>query len=376
MSPIDDRRRRVRLLLGGIEPVDRALRTVRRTDEVAGLQGQVGALRTEVEVLRQELARVRSERGTSPGEGRGGQGGAEWPEATAPSVERFLTWYPPGHFYSPVPDLAEVDRDANRLFAPRSTVPGVDLAVSDQLTLFVELARLAREAPLPSGPEQGTRYWTDNPNYGIGDASMLQAMLRHLRPRRYLEVGSGWSTALALDTSERFLDGTMAVTAIEPYPDLLRDRLRPADPVDVVEAPVQSVPLARFQALEANDVLFIDSSHVLKAASDVHYLFTAVLPALGEGVVVHIHDMFWPFEYLRHWIEEGRAWNECYLVHVFLLYNRAYRVVLFNHYLAQCHPEVIAAHLPSMAENPGGALWLRRMPRSLANPVPGDGSPV
>lgn len=356
MTATDDRRRRLRVLLGGIEPVDRALRSVRRADEVAGLQAQVGALRTELEAAHQELGRLRAEaaatdpdRSVSP----------PWPDVPA-SVERFLTWYPPGHFYSPVPDLAEVDRDADRLFAPRRALSGVDLAEEGQVALFEELARLAREAPLPRGPEAGTRYYTDNPNYGIGDATILQAMLRHLRPRRYLEVGSGWSTALAVDTSERFLDGSMSVTAVEPYPDLLRQRLRPGDSVDIVEAPVQSVPLARFEALEAGDVLFVDSSHVLKAASDVHHLFTAVLPALAPGVVVHVHDMFWPFEYLRHWIEEGRAWNECYLVHAFLLYNDTFEVLLFNHYLAQCHPDLVAAELPAILENPGGALWLRR----------------
>ncbi|MDA8033699.1 MAG: class I SAM-dependent methyltransferase [Actinomycetota bacterium] len=358
MTSIDDRRRRLRLLLGGIEPVDRALRSMRRTDQVAGLQAQVGALRTELEAARQELERLRAScacGAVAPGEAPG----APWPEVPA-SVERFLRWFPPGHFYSPVPDLAEVDRDAARLFAPRRTLPGVDLREEDQVALFGKLAALSRADPLPAGPEAGTRYFTDNPNYGVGDASILQAMLRHLRPRRYLEVGSGWSTALALDTSERFLGGTLSVTAIEPYPDLLRDRLRPGDPVTILEAPVQSVPLSRFEELEAGDVLFVDSSHVLKTASDVHFLYTAVLPVLAPGVVVHVHDMFWPFEYLRHWIEEGRAWNECYLVHAFLAHNDAYEVLLFNHFLAQVRPEVLDAELPVMRDNPGGALWLRR----------------
>ena len=257
-------------------------------------------------------------------------------------------------------ELAGAERDAARLFAPRRTLPGVDLREEAQVALFGKLAALSRADPLPAGPEAGTRYFTDNPNYGVGDASILQAMLRHLRPRRYLEVGSGWSTALALDTSERFLGGTLSVTAIEPYPDLLRDRLRPGDPVTILEAPVQSVPLSRFEELEAGDVLFVDSSHVLKTASDVHFLYTAVLPVLAPGVVVHVHDMFWPFEYLRHWIEEGRAWNECYLVHAFLAHNDAYEVLLFNHFLAQVRPEVLDAELPVMRDNPGGALWLRR----------------
>jgi Methyltransferase domain len=276
------------------------------------------------------------------------------------SVAPFVTWAAPGHFYSPVPDLTEIGNAADRLFAPRTSLPGIDLRHDEQLVNFRELARLARESPIPSSPNATCRYGTENPNYGIGDASMLQSMLRHLRPRRYLEVGSGWSTALALDTSEQFLEGSMSVTAIEPYPELLASCLREGDPVEVLAQTVQSVPLERFRELEANDVLFIDSSHVLKTASDAHFLFTSVLPLLAPGVYVHIHDMFWPFEYLRHWIEEGRAWNECYLVHAFLLFNDSFEIVLFNHYLAECHREVIASELPAMLENTGGALWLRR----------------
>ncbi len=278
-----------------------------------------------------------------------------------PSVAPFVTWAAPGHFYSPVPDLVEVENAADRLFAPRTSLPGIDLRVQEQLACFRELAGLAREAPIPAAPTASSRYGTDNLNYGIGDASMLQAMLRRIRPRRYLEVGSGWSTALALDTSEQYLEGTMSVTAIEPYPELLASCLRAGDPVEVLAQQVQSVPLTRFRELEANDVLFIDSSHVLKAASDVHFLFTSVLPLLAPGVYVHVHDMFWPFEYLRHWIEQGRAWNECYLVHTFLLFNTSYEIVLFNHYLAECHRDVIATELPAMLENTGGALWLRRI---------------
>ena len=273
---------------------------------------------------------------------------------------RFVTWSPPGHFYSPVPDLVEITDDAERLFVARESLEGIDLRVAVQLENFRELARLAREAPIPASPTATTRYGTDNLNYGVGDASMLQSMLRRLRPRRYLEVGSGWSTALALDTSLNFLDGSMSVTAIEPYPELLMNCLRSGDPVEVLARRVQEVPLARFCELEANDVLFIDSSHVLKTASDVHYLFTSVLPVLATGVYVHVHDMFWPFEYLRHWIEEGRAWNECYLVHAFLLYNDTYQIELFNHYLGQCHREIIETELPAMLENTGGALWLKR----------------
>ena len=346
-------------MLASIEPVDRAIRRLRRSDEILALQRQVesggagGA----------GLGAPAAPDGASPTGDTGPAGPAPGlASVELPSLSRFVTWAEPGHFYSPVPDLAEIEQDADRLFEPRDELVGVDLRVHEQLATFRTLAALAREDPLPEtpGPGPGARYGLANPNYGIGDASMLKAVLRHLRPTRYLEVGSGWSTALALDTSEQHLGGQMSVTAIEPYPELLYSLLRPGDPVEVIAERVQRVPLARFAALEANDVLFIDSSHVLKTGSDVHFLFTNVLPVLAPGVHVHIHDVFWPFEYLRHWIEEGRAWNECYLVHAFLAFNSCFEIVLFNHYLAQCHREVIGEELPAMLENTGGALWMRR----------------
>ncbi len=276
------------------------------------------------------------------------------------TVAPFLSLYPPGHFYSPVPDLAEIEAQTDRLFGPGRELPGVELHVAEQLELFRTLAALAREAPLPVAPGETARYGVDNPNYGIGDASMLQAMLRNLRPAHYLEVGSGYTTALALDTNERYLDGAMTVTAIEPHPELLRGVLRADDRVEVLSEPVQSVPVERFRALGPGDVLFLDCSHVLKTGSDVQHLYTNVLPVLAAGVHVHVHDVFWPFEYLRHWIEAGRAWNEAYLLHAFLLFNDAFEIVLWNHYIAVEHRDVIAAELPQMLATPGGAIWLRR----------------
>ncbi|MDA8291262.1 MAG: class I SAM-dependent methyltransferase [Actinomycetota bacterium] len=334
-------RARVRSACAAVGPLDRAIRAIRRTDVLADLRRQIAEATTRPE-------------GPAPGPGPDPR------PAVADSVAPFVTWSAPGHFYSPVPDLAEIGADADRVFAARVAIPGVDLREDAQVETFREFAALAREAPLPERSGPGSRYGLDNPNYGIGDASMLQAMLRRLRPGRYLEVGSGWSTALALDTNERFLGGEMAVTAVEPHPGLLLERLRPGDPVEVLAERVQRVPLGRFSELRANDVLFVDSSHVLKTGSDVEFLLGEVLPILAPGVHVHIHDVFWPFEYLRHWVEEGRAWNECYAVRAFLAFNSSFEVVLFNHWLALNRRDVIAAELPEMLENTGGALWLRR----------------
>ncbi len=352
-------RRPLRRAAGRVTRLDDAIRRLRRSGEIAALQAQV-------ERLREQLAAAAAGSpgtGTVAGAGARPQGGAPGapppvPVLVPPSVAPFLTEAAPGHFYSPVPDLAEIDAQADWLFASDRPLPGVALRAEEQLRLFRELAVLARASSLHD-PVVPTRYRLDNPNYGVGDAAMTLAMLRRLRPRRYLEVGSGFSTALALDASERYLDGKLQVTAVEPYPDLLRGLARQGDPLEVLAQPVQSVPLERFASLQANDVLFIDSSHVLKTGSDVQFLYTEVLPVLADGVHVHVHDIFWPFEYLRHWVTMGRAWNECYLLHAFLLHNSRFEIVLWNHYLATCHRSAIAEELPAMLENPGGALWMR-----------------
>jgi hypothetical protein len=273
------------------------------------------------------------------------------------SVERYLRYFAPGHFYSPVPDFAEIAGRATRIFSPSKPVRGVDLREDAQLELFGRLSELARAIDFDA---PRFRYRSDNPNYGIGDAMILNAMLRHLRPKRYVEVGSGWSTCMALDTNEEWLSSTMSITAIEPYPELLRSLVRPNDELRIVEQDVQDVELSVFEELEEDDLLFIDCSHVVKTGSDAHYLVTQVLPVLARGVHVHIHDMFWPFEYPLVWVEEGRAWSELYLIQAFLMFNNAFRIEFFNNWFAQNHPAELHAQLPRMAENPGGGLWLSR----------------
>jgi hypothetical protein len=275
-------------------------------------------------------------------------------------AQRYLDWATPGHFYSPVHDYHEVSRQAERIFEVPEELPGIELRERDQLELFRELSVFARELNLPKMSDPDFRYHADNSNYGIGDALILGAFLRRVRPRRYLEVGSGWTTALALDVNERWLASSMHITAIEPHPKLVRDLLKPGDDIEIIEAPVQDIALDRFRELQANDVLFIDNSHVVKVGSDAHFLITRVLPELAPGVIVHIHDIFWPFEYSRVWIDEGRAWSEAYLVHGFLAFNETFEIAFFNNWFAHTHRDAIAYELPAMLENPGGALWLKR----------------
>lgn len=146
---------------------------------------------------------------------------------------------------------------------------------------------------------------------------VLHTMLRHLRPARVIEVGSGWSSACMLDTDDLFLDGATEITFIDPEPERLESLLRgdELEPrVTIHRCRVQDVDPGLFGALEAGDVLFIDSSHVVKAGSDVIQLALDVVPTLPAGTFVHIHDIPWPFEYPKLWAEQRRWWSEAYLV--------------------------------------------------------------
>ena len=326
--------------------IDRELRALRRADEIEALQLQLQQHRQQVEALQV----------SAPPAGDSTWTGPIMDESATP----FLEWRPPGHYYSPVPTMNEIEAQQERIFQRPDHLEGLDLNEDAQLALFKTLAPLINDVSFNVDPEPERRYFTNNPSYGLGDGSILQAFLRHLRPARYLEVGSGWTTALALDTNDRYLDGRLHLTCIEPYPDDLNRLVRPGDDVEIIVSPVQDVDLARFKELESGDLLFIDCSHVVKTGSDAHYLITRVLPVVPSGVYIHIHDMFWPFEYPRSWIEEGRVWTEAYLLHAFLSFNPEFEILLFNDWLTSTHYELMVAEAPALAPGAGGALWLRR----------------
>jgi hypothetical protein len=284
----------------------------------------------------------------------------------------FEMWVPPGHFYSPFPDLAEVERRAAQVWNADGDPTGINLREEEQLALLDTLAEiLDDDLPFPAGPSgedrNATRYYFENPAYSWSDGMVLHALLRHLRPRHVIEVGSGYSSAMTLDTTERWLDagidGPVEVTFVEPYSELLRSLLRPGDEerVRIHEIAVQDVPFSVFEALGAGDVLFIDSTHVVKAGSDVNHLLFEVLPRLSAGVWIHLHDIFFPFEYPRDWVLEGRAWHEVYLLRALLTGNDAFEIRWFQSYMWMRHRTLLEGRLPAMAKNPGGNIWLQKV---------------
>ncbi len=269
---------------------------------------------------------------------------------------------PPGHYYSPLPSAAEIaDAFARGGFGP--PFAGVDLNEDEQSAVLEEIAAEYDGLPFPEQPAPGHRYHLDNPSYGHFDGIMLAGMILRLRPRRIIEVGSGFSSALMLDLNERRFDGRIDLTFIDPDARRLRALLRPEDHgrVRILERRVQEVDTEAFAALESGDVLFIDSSHVSKVGSDVNHLFFNILPLLRPGVHVHIHDIAGNLEYPRDWLEEGRAWNEQYLLRAFLMFNPAFRIVLFTSWIANARRPFLLERMPRCARGGGGQIWLRRV---------------
>lgn len=283
--------------------------------------------------------------------------GQPQPAAAAPSAE----FVPAGHYYSAIPSADDRRRALANFKTAPTELPGIDLGSERQWALLEALRPLLETGGLADEPAGGRRYGFTNPSFGPGDAVVLQALMRHLRPRRIVEVGSGHSSALMLDVDEFHLGRSVEFTFLEPYPDLLKSLMKPGDPTWVIRQQIaQEADLEPFRTLAANDILFIDSTHVLKAGSDVARLLFDVLPVLAPGVVIHVHDIFWPFEYPSTWLDEGRAWNEAYALRAFLQYNRCFSIMLFTNYLVHRDRGWFERNAPTVLRNVGGSIWLRR----------------
>lgn len=268
------------------------------------------------------------------------------------------TWVAPGHFYSPIPSWAELAPRADAIFGESpADLPDVDLAPATQKSFLDRFGALLADRLYRPGDDRDVRYHASNNMFGQKSANMLHLMLRVIRPRRIVEVGSGFSSAVMLDTRQHFgIDATM--TFIEPYPDRLKGLLRSGDDCTIIEKPLELAPRDPFAALEDGDVLFVDSSHVIKTGNDLCALFFEILPALADGVYVHFHDVLYPFEYPKRWVEEGRAWNEAYVLRAFLANNAAWSVQFWASYLYRCRRAWIDAVEEVSAD--GSSIWIRK----------------
>lgn len=270
-----------------------------------------------------------------------------------------------GHFYSPVVDTRLLQQDVDRVWPKIVDVPGIDFNEPEQRRWLTEI--LPRHLPDYDYPDEPSAtdesaFYTRNSQFSWLDSRVLFAVLRELRPQRMIEIGSGFSSLLAADVNRRFLSGELDLICIEPYPrPFLCKGVRGIS--RLIESRVQDVPLDTFASLGAGDILFIDSSHVSKTGSDVNFIYFEVLPRLRPGVIVHIHDIFLPGDYPKHWvIELGIHWNEQYLVRAMLMDTHGFEVIFGCAYALERFPDLVRKILGGDLYG-GGSLWLRKTGR-------------
>jgi predicted O-methyltransferase YrrM len=260
----------------------------------------------------------------------------------------------PVHFYQPIPDTRELPET---LWKQPSDLVGIDMNDAMQLDLLRNHFTKFREEcrNFPAEPPPGQR----RPFRGV-DALVAYCMVRHFQPRLIIEVGSGFSS-LALGQAAA-KNKNSALICVDPFPN---DFLRKGFPGlrSSIKEKIQDINLKFFSQLQSGDILFIDSSHTVKIGGDVNYLFLEVLPRLKPGVIVHVHDIFLPFEYRRDWVlDEFRFWNEQYLLQAFLTFNSEFEVLLANSYLNHYHQEDLKAAFRNLPSWAGGSFWMRRKP--------------
>ncbi len=271
--------------------------------------------------------------------------------------------FPPGHFYSPLPDIVQIRKKEGKLWGePPDSVAGIDLNVGEQLSLLKKFHGYYQDLPFSDQKKHDLRYYFANDFYSYSDAIFLYSMIRHLKPKRIVEIGSGFSSCLILDTNELFFQERIACTFIDPYPERLFSLIKNEDKenITIIRKELQDVNLGIFRELGKDDILFVDSTHVAKIGSDVNLIFFDILPVLNQGVYIHFHDIFYPFQYPKEWIYEGRAWNEAYILRAFLQYNTHFRITFFSNFLFHFYPDLILKRMPLCRRNPGAQLWIRR----------------
>lgn len=271
--------------------------------------------------------------------------------------------YPAGHYSSPIPSSEDILAYLKSREPMPFELPDIKLNKDSQFQRLQDYQRFYDELPFPEKQSPNYRYYYDQTWFCYADAIFLYSFLRQTKPRRIVEVGSGFSSAIILDTLERFLPEHTEVTFIQPYPDRLLGLLKDHDKDKnrIIDTRVQEAPLEVFKSLGSGDLLFIDSSHVVKCGSDVSFLVFDILPQLPAGVFVHFHDVFYPFEYPPEWLTTGRYWNEDYFLRAFLSYNSEWSIYFFNTYIGFVFEAFVNENMPLCLKNPRGSLYIQRI---------------
>jgi hypothetical protein len=275
-------------------------------------------------------------------------------------LDRFRVAVVRHHYYEPVVFPADLMRD---LRLPRRIV-GLDLNGSGQLELLQKFKYREELLAIPIEKKAPSEFGYHNRSFGVGDAEYLYNIIRYFKPRRIIEIGSGNSTlmgrlAIARNTRED-RDYRCEQICIEPFEQPWLETIG----VNVVRKKVESCPMSMFEELTKNDILFIDSSHIIRPQGDVLYECLEILGSLKPNVIIHVHDIFTPSDYPAEWLlRERRMWNEQYLLEAFLSFNHSFEIIAALNWLAHNHRDRLRDACPILIQEPWhepGSLWFRR----------------
>lgn len=239
----------------------------------------------------------------------------------------------------------------------------IDFNLPKQLKALAGLQYTEELAAFPlDGNVWDFTFYISNPSFGPGDCDMYYLMIRNQKPKRIIEIGSGYSTLVAIDAIKKnAAEGhSTEMTCIEPYE---MEWLEKKVEINVIREPVEKVSMSVFKTLQEGDILFIDSSHIIRPENDVLFEYLELLPELNKGVIIHIHDIFSPRHYRAEWLkDEFRFWNEQYLLEAFLYYNDSFEVMyVINQLKNDAYAACVQKLMHVTPESEPASFWMRKV---------------
>lgn len=245
-------------------------------------------------------------------------------------------------------------------------LPGIDLNINYQLTLLDKFDYYDELLEFPLDEEKtGPEFYYNNSTYGPGDAEYLYSIIRLVKPRRIIEIGSGYSTLMAINAIRKNKQENESYSCshvcIEPYEHSWLNEMD----IELKRDLVENIDTSFFENLSPGDILFIDSSHIIRPQGDVLYEILELLPTISSGVLIHIHDIFTPKDYHKEWVlNKHRLWNEQYLLEAFLSNNSKFRIIGALNFLTNSYRDKLDSKFPILAsqkERRPGAFWIEKI---------------
>lgn len=278
----------------------------------------------------------------------------------------FLKHSSPGHFYSPIPDLSYIKKKSDIIFDRSSKVTGIEFNIDKQYEILKSIGKNVYTNFNHFIFKPDKLYNPDNIYYQYHDVVSLFSIIMTYKPKNIIEIGCGFSSAAMIDINQHYLDNNLFLTFIEPFPEnRLNNVLTKSNhkAFKLVEKYIQDVDIDEFKNLVQNDILFVDSSHVSKTGSDLNHIIFNILPELKSGVIIHFHDIHYPFEYPKEWVEKGYSWNESYILRAFLTNNKEYEIIYMNSFLNEVNSELYLSLLNTKIEYnyaEAGSIWIKK----------------